>query len=428
MDCLRRYRRSLPFLTASREDIEAHQMARLRDLLAHAGACVPYYRDLFRKERFEPSRMRTVRDLEILPPLRRRDLQGNRPNLLAEGADTGKLARGSSSGSTGEPVVFFHDRDSSSEGVAAGWAGWHIGGWRPGARYFHLWGNPSSVASWSRWSSRLKYVALNWDRYPAHELTNRGALDLLFGRLGAFRPEFLGGYAHAISRLAFHAKESGGYPGPRLKGVFTTAEQLHPLQRSIIEDALGPVFDAYGCAEVNGIANQCAERSGYHVHAYHVILEILREDGLNKILLTDLGNRSFPLIRYQVGDLMAQDALEWGCPCGVTLPTLAGIQGRESDSIATEEGGALLVPSFLGGKIFEKIHGVRAHQVVLTREGVFAVKLVLDRDLAGEERRDLEAYLRSFLGARPWRIDILPDEGDLTYKAGKFRIFCREDA
>ena len=423
---LRWYHASLEYAWLGPEELRAVQQQKLRRLLEHAVAAVPLYRQRFGAVGLDPGHARLT-DLERLPPLTRRDLQEHNGELFAEGAHEDALIRGASSGSTGQPVVFFKDSAAESAGHAAGWVGWSLAGWHPGARYLHIWGNPATMATWRTWRSRAKWWLLNWDRRPAFELQSRESLEQLRRRLASTRPSFVGGYTHAIYQLALHIREVGGSPPDWVRAVLTTAEQLHGFQRQAIEAALGPVFDNYGCAEINGIASQCRERNGYHIHAYHVILETVREEGVSKILVTDLDNYAFPLIRYQVGDLATDDGVEWGCRCGAALPRIAGIAGRESDLIPTEQGGAFLVPSFLGGKIFDRIHGVRAHQVVLGRDGVFVVKLVLDRDLAASERAWLAEYLREYLGERPWRIEVGRDPGILVLQAGKFKIFCREE-
>jgi phenylacetate-coenzyme A ligase PaaK-like adenylate-forming protein len=48
--------RRLPFWP--RDRIEAHRDARVRRIVAHAASTVPYYRDLFARERIDPREVR----------------------------------------------------------------------------------------------------------------------------------------------------------------------------------------------------------------------------------------------------------------------------------------------------------------------------------------------------------------------------------
>ncbi len=58
----------------SAEEATALQLGKLRPILDHAACAVPYYRDLFRREGFDPAAVRRVEDLRRLPPLDRATL------------------------------------------------------------------------------------------------------------------------------------------------------------------------------------------------------------------------------------------------------------------------------------------------------------------------------------------------------------------
>ena len=57
----------------------------------------------------------------------------------------------------------------------------------------------------------------------------------------------------------------------------------------------------------------------------------MREGETGKIVLTDLENLFFPLIRYEIGDFGR--ALPGVCKCGVKLPLMDQVKGRISDII-----------------------------------------------------------------------------------------------
>jgi phenylacetate-CoA ligase len=72
-------------------------------------------------------------------------------------------------------------------------------------------------------------------------------------------------------------------------------------------------------------------------------LEFIRDDGssadvgeIGDVLVTDLENRIFPLVRYRIGD---RGTLRRGtCPCGVTLPLMEKVRGRVSDCLRLPAG------------------------------------------------------------------------------------------
>jgi len=59
------------------------------------------------------------------------------------------------------------------------------------------------------------------------------------------------------------------------------------------------------------------------------------EAGVGEIVVTDLFNKAFPLIRYRLGDYG-----KWAsepCPCGRALPVIDNIYGRTYDAIVDPE-------------------------------------------------------------------------------------------
>src|SRR6185295_4825689 len=95
---------------ASRPEIEAARDRRVRDIVRHAAASVPYYRELFTRLRLDPREIEGAQDLVRLGPLERETVRGDPRRFLSQSA----AAQGSlaflTSGSTGTPLEVHHDR------------------------------------------------------------------------------------------------------------------------------------------------------------------------------------------------------------------------------------------------------------------------------------------------------------------------------
>jgi phenylacetate-CoA ligase len=90
----------------TRHEIAALRDARLRRLIAHAHARVPYYRALFEKHGVTPGRIRTADDLACIPVSTRRDFQAAPvASLVALGVNPMRLIVHRTSGSSGEPMM-----------------------------------------------------------------------------------------------------------------------------------------------------------------------------------------------------------------------------------------------------------------------------------------------------------------------------------
>ena len=92
------------------------------------------------------------------------------------------------------------------------------------------------------------------------------------------------------------------------------------------------------------MACECHHHTGLHVFSPNVHLEIVDDQGnavpageTGRILVTLLNNLSFPMIRYEIGDLG-----KWAparlCPCGSPFPLIESLQGRQDDMLTTEDG------------------------------------------------------------------------------------------
>ena len=101
------------------------------------------------------------------------------------------------------------------------------------------------------------------------------------------------------------------------------------------------VIDHHGMTEVGPISFECWENPGnIHLNECEFICEILdpktlkpvSEDAQGELVITNLGRKASPLIRYRSGDLVVASAQP--CPCGRTLTLLkGGIRSRIDDMV-----------------------------------------------------------------------------------------------
>jgi phenylacetate-CoA ligase len=149
-------------------------------------------------------------------------------------------------------------------------------------------------------------------------------------------PTHLVGYASVIGRLA-RAAIAGGL-AIRPVRVSTNSEPLSEEDRDAIDHAWGaPVHNLWGSTEIGVQAVGCGHDDGLHICEDEVILERVDADGrpvgpdepAARTLATGLAGRSFPFIRYDLGDEVT--LLPGPCACGSTMPRVADIAGRRDD-------------------------------------------------------------------------------------------------
>ncbi|HKN43233.1 MAG TPA: hypothetical protein VJW23_04870, partial [Propionibacteriaceae bacterium] len=154
--------------------------------------------------------------------------------------------------------------------------------------------------------------------------------------VGDARPTHLVGYASVIGRLARAA--IAGELNIRPVRVSTNSEPLSEEDRDAIEVAWGaPVHNLWGSTEIGVQAVGCGHADGLHICEDEVILERVDSDGrpvgldepAERTLATGLAGRTFPFIRYDLGDEVT--LLTGRCACGSSMLRVADIAGRRDD-------------------------------------------------------------------------------------------------
>lgn len=347
----------------SAQVIADHQRERL-DRLLETARRAPATRARLRAAGME-SLFRGWQDWDRLPPIHRGDLQRDREGMVPEGRDPRLLTVNTTGGSTGEPVSFYQDQRYWDHMVAAELLVTSWWGVRPGDRTAGLWGADREFRDQplkERLALRLQRLrGLNAFRF------DETTMEVFAKDLRRWRPTYVLGYAGVLDVFARFLIERR-IEGIRPRAVRSSAEILHPEARQRIGRAFGaPVFDFYGCREVNCLAAECTAHEGLHLLSYGRIVEVVDASGrpclpgqTGRVVVTDLYNEGMPLLRYATGDLAVP--AEGDCPCGRGYPRLSRIVGRESDFVVTPEGKRLHGEVF--SHLFYHVAGVRRFQVV----------------------------------------------------------------
>jgi len=253
-------------------------------------------------------------------------------------------------------------------------------------------------------------LAMVWGASPTH-MSRRGVASLDIGvhrlcplsvtqplpelvdRLNRFRPQHLSAYPSVAAQLA--DEQLGGRLHLELDGLTTNSEPLTPALRDRLEHAFG-VRPHNFYATTEGLYGHDCPDGSMHLFDDMCIVENVDADGDPvpagevgaRILVTNLFNRTQPLIRFEVSDLITVDPEP--CPCGRSLMRVRSLEGRAEDVIRL--GGVSVHP--LQFALVTADPDVREFQVV--QEGAVLRLRVALRDGADEA----PARLRARVGAR----------------------------
>jgi phenylacetate-CoA ligase len=206
-------------------------------------------------------------------------------------------------------------------------------------------------------------------------------------------PVILWGYAGAIDHVAFFAEQTSINPAAP-KAVIVTSSPISEIQRNRIERVFhAPVYDQYGCCEVPWLAAQCRQKQGLHIFHGARLIEFTDDSGhpkavgeVGNIVITDLENYGFPFIRYLVGDMGR--SLPGRCRCGINLPLMDKVKGRQTDLVRLPNG-TCLSGDYLTTIFDDFPDAVKAFQV--RQKSDYSIKL---RYIPGPDREKCSAAIK----------------------------------
>jgi phenylacetate-CoA ligase len=405
--------------SAGSPSVRAARDARLDQLLRHARAASPLYREAYRGL---PDGVPALVDLPVMrkqglmerfdewvtdPAIRLTEVEA----FLADRTRVGQRFHDryivwKSSGSTGTPGIYVQDDHALAAydaliaiqltfaNLAAKCAAGLFKGGRAAlvsATGDHF----ASTASWQR-------VCATTPGLAARGFSLLDPLDKVVAQLNDFAPAFLASYPTMLRVLADERRAGRLRVDPQL--VWAGGECLcEGHQRALERDFGCPVVNEYGASECMSIAFGCAH-GWLHVNADCVILEpvdaqyrpVKPGEASHTVLLTNLVNHVQPIIRYDLGDSIVLKPEP--CACGNPLPAMR-VQGRRDDvlTLATLGGESVRIVPLALGTVIEEATGVHRFQVVQVARD----RLVLRFDLADAGQRNA-AFQSAAKALRQW--------------------------
>ena len=386
----------------SREQLADYQGKRLRSLIRHAVEHSPYYRAAL-----GPGA--ETAELSALPTLSKRVLMEQFDRIVTDRrlhvadlerflahADAGALYRGeyrvfSTSGTTGVPGLFLYSQAEFAHWVTVFVRSFARLGMTPETRIVGV-GAPSALHV-----SQQVIAAMQAGRSGAPRVSVATPIDEMVAALNAYGPEVVGGYPSVLALLAEEQLQGRLEIAPRV--VLTTSEVLTEDAAARIEAAWTKPVEGYFTTEVGVVAAGSLDHVGLHV-CEEAIVEVVDDAGRPappgqpgaKVLLTNLVNRTQPLIRYELLDSV--ELAEDPDPSGRPYDRITRIDGRSDDvlRLPARGGGTVSVHPYRLRAPFVKLLDVLQYQIVQRPSGL-AVSVVVRRGAA----HDVPTVVRSAL-------------------------------
>ncbi|MBK7501381.1 MAG: phenylacetate--CoA ligase [Polaromonas sp.] len=357
-----------PIERASKDELQALQLTRLKQSLQHAYDKVSHYKKAFDNAGVHPSDLKTLADLAKFPFTTKQDLRANYPfGMFAVPRE--QVARiHASSGTTGKPTVVGYtlkDIDTWADlvarsiraaggragdlvhvgygyGLFTGGLGAHYGVERMGATAIPMSGGQTE-----------KQVQLITDFQPSIIMCT---------------PSYMQVIIEEFERQGLDAKKSS-----LQLGIFGAEPWTEAMRQEIETNAGIDAVDIYGLSEVMGpgVASECIESKDGPViwedHFYPEIIdpetgELLPDGSEGELVFTSLTKEALPIIRYRTRDLTRLLP-----PTSRSMRRMGKIVGRSDDMLIIR--GVNVFPTQIEEIVLKHGQLSGQYQLVVTREG-----------------------------------------------------------
>lgn len=397
-----------PYLeTLPRERLNAVELSYFRDMLAYAKKNSRLYRE--KLAGIDPEMIASLDDVRKLPLTEKEEMRRYQEmdpfpygGLLGTEIENVTTFR-QTSGTTGKPIYVPETYESWQWRVELWCHILYMAGFRPHHRIFLPFGYNVYVAFWEAHFAAEKVGC---------ELVPGGALDTR-GRINKILEIRANGMMNTPTyglHMAEEAKAMGIDPASLgIERMLCAGEPMPEATRKRLEALFGcHVFDHIGGTEPCAWAGMCESKEGLHIMEPFSLVEILDRETLQReveegetgvAVVTPLGRRSFPLIRFNTKDLVVKGRET--CLCGRTSRKIVEVLGRIDDLRKIR--GVLFSPKTVEEVIRQEFPEIVEYEIVVERRGPMdeiTLRTEIDPRAASSEAHRIKVAVRERLKVR----------------------------
>lgn len=367
------------------------QNERLAAFVSHAYHHTKYYHTLFDQLSIRPEDIRCADDLARIPYIDKQIINAHYEELVPDNLSTFRYRNDRTGGTTGQPMNYYCDEETWGYVTAAKMYYWGTTDYNYGDAFVAL-GSSSLFNKKPSLKRRIYDFVRN--EHPLNSVDiNDEKCSHFVSYIRKRHIKFLYGYAASLYMFTQYVVENN-IDLTQIKGIFTTSENLPDNYRELMERTFNCwVMDCYGARDA-GITAYEVGRGCYQV-GYNVIAEIIDkiDDNTGTLLSTNFLNYSFPLIRYQFGDVVELDITSH--PNQYNGQIIRHIIGRTSDVIRLENGHSL---SASGISVFMKEFDIVAFDFKKTAPLEVTLRIQSQTEFAPELEQSLRDSLAVYIG------------------------------
>lgn len=360
---------------------------KLTRLIAHAVNTTNFYGDF-------PEDI----SLEQLPVVNKDTFRGNYDAFLSKDyRDRTDNRVMCTSGSTGTPLSMVQNRDKINHNTAGGIFLGVVGGYYIGMKqsFFRVWVNNVK-------KSRLRQTVENSWMMDSSSLSD-ASIQKMLDVMKKGHVKCLIGYSSALGEISrYIEKYQVDLSDYQVRSIIPISESMPTVVRQKLKEQFHCPVRAWYSNEENGIMGiQERDSEAYHMDTESYYYEILKLESdepaapgeLGRVVITDLYNYAFPILRYDNGDLAVARRREKN---GRYRLDLTELYGRRSDTIYDCDGNPL-TPYVITNNLWD-VKGVKQYRFIQEDETRYTLWLNGDREKMDVE--DIRRRIAPYFGDR----------------------------
>ena len=385
------------------DEIRKYQEQKLGDLLNYVNKNSAFYKELFKENNIDISRIKTLEDLQLLPFTSKDDLYNRNDDFIC--VDRLKIVDYiTTSGTLGDPVTFAMT-DSDLERLAYNECkSFKVSDGKPEDIYQLM------VTLDRRFMAGLAYF-LGIKKLGAGMVrVGNGMVELQWDTIRRIQPNALVAVPSFILKLIEYAEANGiDYKNSSIKKAICIGEALRNPDFSL--NTLGQrikdkwdieLYSTYASTEMGAAFAECEYGNGGHHHPELLIAEFIDENNnpvapgeSGELVITTLGVEGMPLIRFKTGDIVQHYTEK--CSCGRNTLRVGPVIGRKNEMIKYK--GTTLYPPALYD-ILNEMEYVENYIIEVSTNQIGTDDILIRIATNGHKPENFEKYIKDHFRAK----------------------------
>lgn len=386
---------------------------------------VSYYNELVKDKKL-PKKIKTWEEFSRLPIVDRTYMKQNVGLFTNSKKNPDQWV--STGGSTGTPLNYPKWKSESKYNEADTWHARTFYNIKRSDRMFRLWGHSHTLGKGiSKYKNILKlkvgHSLIGYKRFSAYDLSEE-SLNLAGKEILKFKPDYIIGYSKALNLLAqYNQDKKEAFHKLNLKAVIGAAEGF---DKETDKEFVCKVFGSevglqYSSMETSLLAHTHPD-GNYKVFWGNNLIECVDDEGnpakTGRVLITTLYPRAFPLIRYEIGDIIVNTKKN-----GQSVYEFEEVKGRDNDFLKLDD--ETTIHSEAISHAVKYSDKITAYQIRYTKDLKYTLYLISSDSISEKDKSEIKKRL-SKIDERLSTIEIKQADKLKQTIAGKIKWLIEE--